>query len=83
MKGNIIAANRNLGILVVKTAESGCVVLSSRSTFSLNVGDEVEGEWARPGETVVLNLNTGEQLNVDVKQTGVPQGEAIGSLSMF
>lgn len=83
MKGSVIAANRNLGMLVVKHEAGGYVLLTSANIFALNVGDQVEGEWARAGETVMLNATTGHQVHVHVEQFDLSQGEAIGALSMF
>ena len=83
MKGSIIAANRNLGVVVVQTPDDGCVVIASPSILSLKVGDEIEGNMGNVGEALVMNVTTGEQVTVHIQETGVPRGEAVGTMAVI
>lgn len=85
MKGKIIAANRNLGVIAVETEGNSCIVFEVSGLFAggINVGEEIEGDWSNAGEVVLNNLVSGDTIQARVQRQGVSRSEAVGSLSIF
>lgn len=83
MNGTIVAVNRNLGVVVVQTDEQNCVVLEASGLLSFTIGDEVHGDWDQPGEIVVQNQTSGDQLHARVQKTNITRSEAVGAMSFI
>ena len=85
MQGKVVAANRNLGVIVVETDGDGCVIfeVSGMQIAGVSVGEVVEGDWAGASEVLLNNASNGNTIQARVQRAGVGRSEAIGSASIF
>lgn len=83
MQGIIVAVNRNIGVVVVETNAHKCVVLETKGRLTLNIGEELAGDWESPGEIIVHNLANGDEIRAEVHKINVSRTEAVGSMSFF
>jgi len=83
MQGIIVAVNRNIGVVVVETSVHKCVVLETKGRITLNIGEELAGDWDMPGEIIVHNLANGDEIRAEVHKINVSRSEAVGSMSFF
>lgn len=85
MNGTVIAASRNLGIVVIQTDTQGCAVLEIEGLWAnpLQVGERIEGQRDEHGVITLYHPDTGEPLVALVQREGVSRGEAVSSMSII
>lgn len=85
MNGTVIAASRNLGIVVIQTDTQGCAVLEIKNLWGtpLDVGERIEGRRDEHGVLTLLHPGSGEPLVALVQREGISRGEAVSSMSII
>ena len=85
MNGTVIAASRNLGVVVVQTDTHGCIVLDVKGllTSTLAVGDRVETRSDDRGNITLHHPDSGDDFAVHIQGEGLSRGEAVSSVSII
>lgn len=73
--GIVLAVNRRTSRALVRLAAGDCAAVLVLGDFRLQVGDEVEARLHTAGEQALLNLTTGEVLQV-VNEAGAGDCQA-------
>ena len=85
MHGTVIAASRNLGIVVIQTDTQGCAVLEVKGLWAdpLDIGERIEGQRDEQGVITLRHPVSGQALVALVQREGISRGEAVSSMSII
>jgi len=83
MVGTIVAINALLGTLVVEVDDQTCVVLESPGHLTMEMGDQVDGDWKSEDRLTVKNITRNEEFLADIQLITKNRSEAIGSMSLL